>query len=95
MFSKKGQLGIIEFQYFMGGLVVGIIAAFVLVYLGVKKILPFKIPVVCGWLANKKAQLGWIEFQYFMGGLVVGLLAGFILVYLGTTKVLPFKIPVC
>ncbi|MBT3814156.1 hypothetical protein HOE37_02040 [Candidatus Woesearchaeota archaeon] len=45
--TKRGQLGIIEFKYFMVGLVVGIIIALVLVYLGTAEILPFKIPLVC------------------------------------------------
>lgn len=46
--EKRGQLGIIEFKYFMGGLMVGIIAGLVLVYLGTAKIIPFAIPAVCG-----------------------------------------------
>ncbi|MEK6950448.1 MAG: hypothetical protein AABX13_01870 [Nanoarchaeota archaeon] len=46
--DKKGQLGIIEFKYFMGGLILGIIIGLVLVLLGTKGILPFKIPLVCG-----------------------------------------------
>ncbi|MBS3123775.1 hypothetical protein J4437_04010 [Candidatus Woesearchaeota archaeon] len=92
--EKRGQLGIIEFKFFIYGFIVGIIGALVLVLLGKKKIIPFQIPVVCG-LFGKKGQLGMIEFQYFMVGLGVGLVAGFILVYLGTTGVIPFKIPVC
>ncbi len=46
--GKKGQLGIIEFKYFIGGLVLGIVIGLVLVLLGTKGILPFKIPLVCG-----------------------------------------------
>jgi len=46
--NKKGQLGIIEFKYFMGGLIIGIIIGLVLVLLGTKGVLPFKIPLVCG-----------------------------------------------
>lgn len=46
--GKKGQLGIIEFKYFMGGLILGIVIGLVLVLLGTKGILPFKIPLVCG-----------------------------------------------
>jgi hypothetical protein len=46
--DKKGQLGIIEFKYFMGGLILGIVIGLVLVLLGTKGILPFKIPLVCG-----------------------------------------------
>lgn len=45
---KKGQLGIIEFKYFMVGLIIGIIVAFILVLLGTKGVIPFKIPLVCG-----------------------------------------------
>ena len=45
--QKRGQLGIIEFKYFMVGLLVGIVIALVLVMLGTKGILPFKIPLVC------------------------------------------------
>ena len=46
--NKRGQLGIIEFKYFMGGLIVGIIIALVLVLLGNKEVIPFQIPLVCG-----------------------------------------------
>ncbi len=46
--AKRGQLGIIEFKYFMTGLVVGIVAGFILVYLGTGNVIPFKIPLVCG-----------------------------------------------
>ncbi len=46
--NKKGQLGIIEFKYFMVGLIIGIIIGLVLVLLGTKGVLPFKIPLVCG-----------------------------------------------
>ncbi len=46
--QKRGQLGIIEFKYWMGGLIVGIIVALLFVALGTNGILPFKIPVVCG-----------------------------------------------
>ncbi len=46
--NKRGQLGIIEFKYFMSGLFFGIIVALVLVLLGTKGIIPFKIPLVCG-----------------------------------------------
>ena len=48
IFNKKGQLGIIEGKYFLIGMLVGIIIALVLVYLGTQKILPFAIPLVCG-----------------------------------------------
>jgi hypothetical protein len=43
--EKKGQLGIIEFKYFISGLIIGIIVGIVLVYLGKIGTLPFKIPV--------------------------------------------------
>jgi hypothetical protein len=45
--EKRGQLGIIEFKFFMMGLVVGLIAGVLLVYLGTIGVLPFSIPV-CG-----------------------------------------------
>ena len=43
--SKKAQLGMIELKYFFIGLIIGLIAALVLVFLGTQGILPFKIPV--------------------------------------------------
>jgi len=46
--NKRGQLGVIEFKFFMYGLIIGIIIAFVLVLLGNKGVIPFKIPLVCG-----------------------------------------------
>lgn len=42
--NKKGQLGFIELKFFFIGLILGIIVALVLVYLGTKGII-FKIPV--------------------------------------------------
>ena len=45
--QKRGQLGIIEFKYFMMGLFIGLILALVLVYLGTVEVLPFQIPLVC------------------------------------------------
>ena len=48
MFTKKGQLGIIEGKFFFMGLLVGIVIALALVMLGTKGVLPFKIPLVCG-----------------------------------------------
>jgi len=45
--DKKGQLGWIEFQYFLGGLAFGFVAALVLTFLGTAGILPFQIPLVC------------------------------------------------
>ncbi|MDP3990226.1 MAG: hypothetical protein Q8Q01_03400 [archaeon] len=46
--KKRGQLGIIEFKYFMSGLFFGIVVALILVLLGTLQVLPFKIPFVCG-----------------------------------------------
>lgn len=43
--NKKAQLGFIEFKFFIMGLIIGLIAALILVYLGTKGVLPFKIPV--------------------------------------------------
>ena len=43
--NKKAQLGWIEMKFFLMGLLVGLIAGLVLVFLGAKEILPFKIPV--------------------------------------------------
>jgi len=98
MFTKKGQLGIIEFKFFFFGLIAGLLGGWILVLLGTKKVIPFQIPVVCGSVIsskffNKKGQLGMIELQYFMGGFAVGIVGSLILVYLGTTGILPFKIP--
>ena len=97
---KRGQLGLIEFQYFMVGFGIGLVGALALVILGTKKVLPFEIPLVCGSTLltgflpkDKKGQLGLIEFQYFMVGFGIGLVAGLVLVYLGTVGILPFKIP--
>ena len=42
--NKKGQLGPIEFKFFIIGLIIGLILGLVLVYLGTKGII-FKIPV--------------------------------------------------
>ena len=46
--EKRGQLGIIDFKYFLVGLLIGIVLGLVLVYLGTAKVIPFTIPVVCG-----------------------------------------------
>ena len=48
MFTKKGQLGIIEFKFFMYGMCFGLIAGLILVYLGTASVIPFQIPLVCG-----------------------------------------------
>lgn len=95
MFSKKGQLGFIEGKWAIIGFFIGLVAGFVLVFLGTKKILPWglKIPLVCGFLKQKKGQLIAIEFHFFMGGFAAGIVAALVLVYLGTAKILPFSIP--
>ena len=93
MLSKRGQLAIIEFRYAIIGFFIGVIAALVLVLLGTKKVLPFQIPVVCGFFKKKKGQLAMIEFQYFFGGFFVGLIGGLVLVWLGTAGIIPVKIP--
>ena len=96
--EKRGQLGVIEFQYFMGGLITGLIGGLVLIYLSMKEIIPFKIPVICGSFflnQDKKGQLGIIEAKFFFIGLLVGLIGALVLVYLGTAGILPFSIPVC
>lgn len=46
--NKRGQLGWIEFKYFLGGLAIGLILALLLVFLGTAEVLPFTIPLVCG-----------------------------------------------
>ena len=45
---KRGQLGIIEFKYFMVGLVIGLIVIIILTGLGNSGTIPFKMPLVCG-----------------------------------------------
>jgi len=45
--NKRGQLGVIEFKFFLYGLIFGVIVALVLVFLGTTGVLPFKIPLVC------------------------------------------------
>ena len=49
---KRGQLGIIEFKYFMLGGVIFFFLALLLVYLGNVGVLPFKIPLVCPVVAQ-------------------------------------------
>ena len=77
------------------GFFIGIIGGLVLIYLGTKKILPFKIPLVCGLMGfkTKKGQLGPIEAKFFFMGFLLGLVVGLVLVYLGKAKILPFSIP--
>ena len=98
--EKRGQLGIIEMKYFMIGFFIGIITSLILVVLGNKNVLPFKIPFVCGpalfsknFMKNKKGQLAMIEFHFFLGGLVVGIILGLVLIWLGTAGIIPFKVP--
>ena len=93
--NKLGQLGFIEFKYFLGGLFAGILSGLVLVYLGSAKIIPFQIPAVCGFVKSKKGQLAGIEFHYALVGFAIGVIASFVLVYLGNSGILPFKFPVC
>ncbi|MBT4538824.1 hypothetical protein HOI26_05710 [Candidatus Woesearchaeota archaeon] len=45
--NKRGQLGIIEFKYFIMGLIIGLIIMFVLAGLSCNGVLPFKFPWVC------------------------------------------------
>ena len=54
LLDKRGQLGWIEFQYFLGGLAFGFVAALVLTFLGTIGILPFQIPLICGAAAAPK-----------------------------------------
>ena len=46
--DKKAQLGIIEFKFFMFGLMFGVVLGLVLVYLGTASVIPFQMPLVCG-----------------------------------------------
>ena len=96
--NKRGQLGLIELKFFFIGFGVGLILALILVLLGSKGILPFKIPFVCGSILFgknmfKKGQLMAIEFHFFLGGLAVGIILALVLIALGSHGVLPFKIP--
>ncbi len=45
--EKRGQLIQIEFHYFIVGFFIGLALGIVLVALGTKGIIPFKIPFVC------------------------------------------------
>ena len=92
--SKKGQLLGIEIHYFLLGFAVGFGGGLALVFMGVRKIIPFQIPAVCGFLMNsKKAQLEVLEGKEFIFGFIVGIIASFVLTYLGTNKIIPFSIP--
>jgi len=46
MMNKKGQLGIIELKFFLIGLAIGLVIAFVLVALMNGGIIPFKLPLI-------------------------------------------------
>ena len=46
--GKRGQLGLIEFKFFLIGLVIGLIIALVLVFLGNKEIIPNFLGFLCG-----------------------------------------------
>jgi len=47
--QKRGQLGIIEFKYFMFGLIIGIVIGAVLIYLSIKGIIPISLKsTFCG-----------------------------------------------
>ena len=46
--NKKAQLGMIEFKFFLYGLIFGVIVGLVLTFLGTAGIIPFQMPVVCG-----------------------------------------------
>jgi len=51
--TKKGQLGIIEFKYFIVGFFLGLIGGLALVWLGTAGIIPFEVPLVCALPAAK------------------------------------------
>jgi hypothetical protein len=47
--QKRGQLGIIEFKYFIVGLLLGIVIGAALIYLSVKGIIPLPLKsMFCG-----------------------------------------------
>jgi len=46
--NKRGQLGFIEFRYFMVGLAIGIIAALILVFLGLSEVIPINFCALIG-----------------------------------------------
>ena len=47
MLAKRGQLGFIEFKYFLVGLIIGIVIGLLLIYLGRTGVIPFTIPYAC------------------------------------------------
>lgn len=46
--EKRGQLGIIEFKYFIVGVIIGIIIGFLLIFLGNKEVIPNYLSFLCG-----------------------------------------------
>lgn len=90
---KRGQLLAIQFHYFMIGFVIGVVAGAGVLFLSASKIIPFKIPVICGLFLPKKGQLEIIEFKDFVIGFVVGFALVLGIVYLSTLGIIPFKIP--
>jgi hypothetical protein len=53
--KKRGQLGMIEFQYFMTGLVIGIIVAAVVIYLSINGVIPISLKsMFCGIVTKGK-----------------------------------------
>jgi len=50
--DKKAQLGIIEIKFLLIGLVLGIIAAVILIMLANKGVLPFKLTFLCPSVAK-------------------------------------------
>ncbi len=46
--EKRGQLGLIEFRYFLIGLAIGIIVALVLVFLGSSGVIPINVCSLAG-----------------------------------------------
>ncbi len=47
VFNKKAQLGMIEFKFFIYGMILGVIVGLALTYMGSSGIIPFQMPV-CG-----------------------------------------------
>ena len=46
--NKKGQLGIIEFKYWITGFFIGLIVTLVIVALGTMEVIRLQITLVCG-----------------------------------------------
>jgi|TARA_Y100000310_G_C20602932_1_gene774011 hypothetical protein len=45
--NKKAQLGFIEFKFFIFGLILGLVVAFLLIFLANNGTLPFRMEFVC------------------------------------------------